>query len=468
MGLSALLGLPRTAEPDSNPTVQRLLEESRAVHSQRLRGRERTVVVLAAAAFLAVAMPFAILVPGGREFDPAVAAALVALYVVAARIEFHTGFGWTVPTQLVFVPMLFLLPVSAVPLCVAVALVLFKLPEFASRKIPIDRSLGQLTTAWYSVGPAAVLAIAGPSSPTLSDWPVYAAALLAQFALDLGVSWARECFGQGLPTRDLVRELGGIYATDTMLSPVGLLAAVASISQPWAFLLLLPLLALFAIFSREREARIENALALSAAYRGTAHLLGEVLSDSDEYTGHHSRSVVVLAHQVGEELGLDETMMRDLEFGALLHDVGKMAVPNELINKPGALDSEEWALMQTHVTEGARMLEKIGGVLEDVGQVVRAHHERWDGTGYPDGLWGEEIPIAARVISCCDAFHAMTSSRSYREAMALEDAIAELRANSGTQFDPRVVDALISVVEKWDSRNPAAEALVPAALPTLS
>ena len=134
------------------------------------------------------------------------------------------------------------------------------------------------------------------------------------------------------------------------------------------------------------EGRIENALALGDAYRGTAHLLGELLSSSHEYTGAHSRSVVILAHEVGEAMGVPENVLREIEFGALLHDVGKMAVPNEILNKPSSLTEDEWAQMRRHTAEGERMLARIGGVLAEVGTVIRSHHERFDGSGYPDGL----------------------------------------------------------------------------------
>ena len=147
---------------------------------------------------------------------------------------------------------------------------------------------------------------------------------------------------------------------------------------------------------------------------------------------------------VADRLGVDEETRRAAEFGALLHDVGKVAIPNEIINKPGPLDDEEWAIMKTHTVEGQRMLERVGGLLARVGLVVRASHERFDGGGYPDGLAGEDIPLAARIVSACDAYNAMTTDRSYRKALTAGVAVAELRANSGTQFDPQVVDALVA------------------------
>ena len=156
-----------------------------------------------------------------------------------------------------------------------------------------------------------------------------------------------------------------------------------------------------------------------------------------------------VADQVGEALGLDEATLREVEFGALLHDVGKISVPNEILNKPGRLTDEEMAVMRLHTLDGEAMLNRIGGTLREAGVVVRSHHERWDGRGYPDGLRGEDIPVAARVITACDAFNAMTTDRPYRAALPITDAIGELRAEAGRQFDPGVVEALITIVESW-------------------
>jgi putative nucleotidyltransferase with HDIG domain len=206
-----------------------------------------------------------------------------------------------------------------------------------------------------------------------------------------------------------------------------------------------PLAGLFTIFAGERTARVEQAIELSSAYKGTALLLGDVIEADDAYTGQHTQDVVELTVAVADRLGVDPETRSAAEFGALLHDVGKVAIPNEIINKPGPLDDDEWAVMKTHTIEGQRMLERVGGLLAKVGVVVRASHERYDGGGYPDGLIGEQIPLAARIVSACDAFNAMTTDRSYRKAMSLEVAVAELRNNAGTQFDPDVVEALVVV-----------------------
>ena len=149
---------------------------------------------------------------------------------------------------------------------------------------------------------------------------------------------------------------------------------------------------------------------------------------------------------VADKLGLGSRDRQRAEFAALLHDVGKVKIPAAVIHKPGPLDDTEWALMKTHTIIGESMLGQIGGLLGEVGQIVRSCHERWDGGGYPDQLAGEEIPLAARIVCACDAWSAMTTDRSYRKARSSEDAAAELRECSGTHFDPRVVDALIDVL----------------------
>jgi putative nucleotidyltransferase with HDIG domain len=208
-----------------------------------------------------------------------------------------------------------------------------------------------------------------------------------------------------------------------------------------------------AVLSHERQARIGQALELSEAYQGTALLLGDVVEADDAYTGSHSRGVVELSLGVADKLGLDLRQRRDVEFAALLHDVGKIAVPKEIINKQGPLDDEEWRIMRRHTIEGEEMLNRVGGVLSRVGRIVRSSHEHYDGSGYPDGLAGEQIPIEARVVTCCDAFSAMTTTRSYRRAMSFDAAIAELRACAGTQFDPRVAEALEELALEDDTRE---------------
>jgi hypothetical protein len=448
--------------PEPGPAQERLLVEAQKQQRLGVLDRERRVELVAAIGFLAAATATAVLIDRSRELDGLLAVALVAIYAVAARIEIRIASGWTYPSQLVFVPMLFLLPTCIVPLLVAASLVISRMPDYVRGDVHADRLMLRIADAWYSLWPVLVLSAFGATTATWGDWPVYLLALGAQFGLDTVTTTIRVSYGLGVRVGTLLKELAAIYAIDALLAPAGLAVALAATDDPGVSLLLIPLLAVFGLLAREREARIESTLALSSAYRGTALLLSEVLSTTDEYTGNHSRSVVVLAHQVGETMGLDEGTLHDIEFGALLHDVGKISVPNEIIQKPGRLTEAEMDVMRQHTIQGEEMLLRIGGVLEEAGVVVRSHHERYDGTGYPDGLSGEDIPIGARVIAACDAFNAMTTDRPYRAALALDEAIGELRRGAGKQFDPRVVDVLIQIVESW-SAQPRALAVVPAA-----
>jgi HD-GYP domain-containing protein (c-di-GMP phosphodiesterase class II) len=184
---------------------------------------------------------------------------------------------------------------------------------------------------------------------------------------------------------------------------------------------------------------------LGHAYRGTALLLGDVVEADDAYTGSHSRHVVDLVLSVCDRLELSSKDRRDAEFTALLHDVGKIRIPSEIINKPGPLNADERAVVELHTIHGEEMLEKVGGVLGEVGHLVRSCHERWDGAGYPDQRAGDAIPLVARIVCACDAFSAMTTDRPYRKALSELDALAELRRCAGSQFDPAVVDALVAV-----------------------
>jgi putative nucleotidyltransferase with HDIG domain len=298
--------------------------------------------------------------------------------------------------------------------------------------------------SWFAFGPSLVLLLAHDGRPD-GRWGIFALALAAQFVCDFGANAIRERLSHEITMRELVAEVRQIYAIDLALSSLGLAAALATytLHSQLSVLLVAPLFGVLGLFSRERQARMEQLLELNDAYQGTALLLGEVVEVDDTYTGEHCKGVVRLALDVANELGLDADQQRVVEFGALLHDVGKIAVPKEIINKPGKLDEREWTIIKTHTIEGQKMLERVGGFMGEIGQIVRSSHERWDGAGYPDGLRGEGIPIEARIISACDAFDAMTTTRSYRTAMPISTAIAELLENAGTQFDPGVVRALV-------------------------
>jgi HD-GYP domain-containing protein (c-di-GMP phosphodiesterase class II) len=431
-----------------SPVTQRLLADARARVKQGPLGREIFVEALAAAAFLVTAYLLAGFAPVGDSLALPAVLAMIATYAVISTAMFPTGDGHAVPSQIVIVPIVLLAPALA-PLIIMLGLALYRGALAARGRLAPARVLLSVGDAWSAVGPALLLVLAGATDgPQWDQWPLYVAALAAQFLFDIAGSVARSSASDGTPPREVIAEYSLIVRVDSLLAPIGLLVAFGIATQPVAILLLVPFAGLFNLFAREREARVDQTLELSSAYRGTALLLGDVIGEDDEYTGEHTQGVVELSLRVGDEIGVDEETRRAVEFGALLHDVGKIAIPKAIINKPGKLDDDEWAVMKTHTIEGQRMLERVGGLLGRIGVVVRASHERWDGGGYPDGLAGKAIPLAARIVSACDAWNAMQTDRSYRKALPFEVAIDELHRNAGTQFDPRVVAALVAVVER--------------------
>jgi HD-GYP domain-containing protein (c-di-GMP phosphodiesterase class II) len=437
------------------------LEEARSRVSGPLQPRELRGELVAGLSFVAVAVGLFAVAP--KHHHPLLAVALVVAYALASHIRFEVGAGYTVPTQLALVPMLLLLPPATVPLLVLAGNLLSEMPDYLGGRRHPQRALVAFGNSWHAVGPALVLIAAGHPDLDIKHWPIYLAALLAQFAFDLIATMAREAYEYGIAPSSQLADAAWIWAVDGLLSPIALVAAVAAPDNYLLFLTMLPLLGLLELFARERRGRLEQALELRNAYLGTTILLADLIEEDDEYTGAHSQQVVSLAAQVAAVLGLDPWQKRRTEYAARLHDVGKIAVPKDIINKAGPLDPDEWQLMRRHTVEGERMLARVGGALREVGAIVRGSHERWDGRGYPDGLAGEEIPIEARIVACCDAYDAMTSDRAYRAALPVDVALTEIRRGADTQFDPRVAAALVQVIESRP--QPPREAPAAAASP---
>src|SRR5206468_7241058 len=197
--------------------------------------------------------------------------------------------------------------------------------------------------------------------------------------------------------------------------------------------------------------------------RSTAAMesLSATVDARDSYTAGHSRRVQQLSLAIGRELGLSQAELDLLGHAALFHDIGKLAIPDAILLKPGTLTTEEWKLMQRHAAEGARIIDRLG-FLDDAVPAIRHHHERYDGTGYPDGIGGEEIPLGARIIHVADALDSMLTTRIYRAARPAGEALGELRRAAGTQFCPRCVTALerILPIEGFSRDGTGAEALV--------
>jgi putative nucleotidyltransferase with HDIG domain len=175
--------------------------------------------------------------------------------------------------------------------------------------------------------------------------------------------------------------------------------------------------------------------------------LNATVEAKDPYTAGHSQRVQAIAVAVAQELGLERDELDAIRHGALFHDIGKLAVPDAILTKPGRLTSDEFETIKLHSAEGARIVGKLGSLRAAV-PLIRHHHERWDGRGYPDGLAGAAIPLGAAIVGLADAWDAMTTDRPYQQALTLERAVAEVRAGRGTQFAPAVVDAFLAALRR--------------------
>jgi HD-GYP domain-containing protein (c-di-GMP phosphodiesterase class II) len=442
--------------PDAEALL--LVGEERLARQLRQR-RELVTDIVGAAGFLLAALALAALAPWHRSLSPTALLLVLLSWVIIERVKFPVAGGWSYPTELIFVPALFILPTPLVPLLAALAIVLRRGPELIRGTVSVAMIPAFVVDAWFTIGPALVIVLAGAERFSWSHWPIYLLALVAQLLFDMAASIAWSSIVEGTSTRVQLPLMLWVYAVDAALAPLGLVIAYAAVIHMSLVLIALSPSVMLLLLARERQQRLDQTLALNSAYRGTALLLGDFVEADDHYTGMHSRDVVELSLVVSDLLGVDGIRRRDVEFAALLHDVGKIRIPKEIINKPGALSPDEWDVVRGHTIEGEKMLKRVGGTLAGVGTIVRHSHERYDGDGYPDGLVGDQIPIESRIICACDAYSAMTSDRAYRKALLRTDALAELKRCAGSQFDPQVVAAIEAVltspvISAADGRRP--------------
>jgi diguanylate cyclase (GGDEF)-like protein len=734
----------------SGSAAERLLEETWEERSRRLSRRELLTEVAAGLLFVACALALLLAPHATAGFDPAVAAALVALYVLVSFVEFPVGAGYAAPTQLVLVPMLVLLPPATVPLLVAGGYALARMFDWARGAASAQRVLFSIADAWFALGPALVLVLAGSHELDLGDWKLLAAALALGLVVDAAAATFREAASRGIAPRLQLEVVALIWIVDAALAPIGVVAAVASRHHLAALLAVLPPAGLLMLMGRDRNRRIEQgqrrlelairerarlqsavrlmgeafaarldmdaltdilirgsiealdadvgwlatqepeprrqpdaatteldaalhaagraalaadgpaqvcheagwALALPFVVRGSLEaalciartarpfeedeieLLGELvakgrsaaadilghqvlreqaltdpltglgnrrqladelgpwlqgadttrprllmafdldgfkayndtfghpagdallvrlgerlraatapygtafrlggdefcalldvegerveeviaaaadaltecgeefiisashsvvllpheartleqtlqLADERMYSDKHQRSgareqardvlmrtmqakqpalsehsseVAELAMAVARRLGMQGEEIDEVARAAELHDVGKVGIPDAILDKPGALDLAEWEFIHQHTIFGERILN-AAPALRPVATIVRSTHERWDGSGYPDGLKGEEIPLGARIVAVCDAYEAMTAERVYRPPRSHDAACEELLAMAGTQFDPEVVAAFVSEAARRATRE---------------
>lgn len=437
--------------------AEQLVGEARVRRGRKMPRAEATVRSVSAALYLIAAIAIASLLPSERQPDGLLVAGLIVGYALVSRVRFEFGDSYVVPEQLVYIPLLALAPLPLVPLIVAVASALAILPDLLRGTWHWDRCVTSIGDCWFMLPPVLVVAALAPGTPTVTDAGVYALAFGAQLGADLAWSLVRDHFVDDVSLKDRVMFFIGTARVDAVLTPPAFIIAVTAAVEPLSLLAIAPLVWLLQVFSEDRQERYAAALELHRAYRGTVMLLSDVIEFDDQYTADHSRSVVGLVHAVADEMGIDTERRQELEFAALLHDIGKITIPKELLNKPSALTVAEFEVMKTHTIEGQFMLDRVGGLLGRVGEIVRSCHERWDGTGYPDGLLAAEIPLESRIVFACDAYNAMTTDRPYRPALTVNAALAELKAGAGTQFDPAVAKALTYVVVNSLEAAPAVD-----------
>jgi len=197
------------------------------------------------------------------------------------------------------------------------------------------------------------------------------------------------------------------------------------------------------------------ARALADSYSTTVRALAAALDLRDDQTGAHAMRVTSLALRLAQVIAPELAADQELEFGFLLHDIGKIGVPDAIVLKPGPLEPQEFEYMKGHVTLGERIVAEVPYLRGVAADIIHSHHEKWDGTGYPSGLSGEQIPLAARIFSVVDTFDAITNDRPYRAAQSVEHALSEIAANAGTQFDPAIADAFMRLI-RADQRQPKA------------
>lgn len=321
------------------------MREGRPRSGLPLRPRERLAELIVGGTFLIVAVAMVVNVEADREWDRGPVVALTLLFALATRVQLDVGTGYTVPTQLIFVPMLLLLPTPAVPLLVAIGWWIGRLPDIIALRVHPERVFLSFANSWFAVGPALVLAAGDAQTPEWGKWPWYLAALLAQFFFDLVASTLREWIGAGVSPLLQARLQGWIELIDAQLAPIGLLAAFASEQARYGFLLLFPALGLFVILARERAARIADAMALSASSREAADLSTRLL-DSERAVRRAREEVLA---------GASEEMLSPLaELTAQVHRLHSIA-PAEA---------------ERHARAEAAMLAQVARLRHLVGQFI--------------------------------------------------------------------------------------------------
>jgi putative nucleotidyltransferase with HDIG domain len=400
------------------------------------------VSILAAGMLLNLPTPTPVVGPG--QVLSIVAYIAIAILAEANAIDFRLGKGKQAKSSLAFLPFLSSIVIFEPAIAVGILSAVVAISQFLLRRNEFLRAtfnvaMGVLSAALGSLAYNAFLSPGAPRGINLLGFVALAAVF---FSTNVVLSSIAIALIRRQPIRDVLNQVAGVRGAnlwyDLLASPIALVPATLY-DQYGALGLIIIVLPLLLI----RDSYLAK-VQLEEANRDLLKVLVKAIETRDPYTSGHSLRVATLARAIADDLGLPRRQAERVETAALLHDIGKIdSVYEVVIRKPYDLNAAERELIRTHATKGADLLESLSSVNTDVIRAVRHHHERYDGSGYPSGLHGEEIPLAARIIMLCDSIDAMLSDRPYRKALSIEKTRLELIRCSGNQFDPTIVRVIL-------------------------
>ena len=404
-----------------------------------------TAFVVAAALAFALSLPWAeLLAFGPQEILGLAAFSGLAILSEALAIDFAVAKDHRAKSSIIFLPLFACAIVFPPSAAVAATVVVLAVTELLFRERVVWRAAFNISQDVLAIGAGALVyhALADADSKTLEVVLAFALLTLTAFAVNILTVSGLYAIRQKERFTTIIRRIfgggGGNLLYGLLASPVAMAGAILYRQFDVGGLLMLVLPLMLIRYSYLSKVQLQQA------NRDLLSVLVKAIETRDPYTSGHSVRVSTLARAIAEDLGLSRRMVERVEWAALLHDIGKidmMYAP--IIGKPSDLTEEERSIIRSHATKGAELLRTLSSVDEVVIQGVRHHHERYDGSGYPDGLAGKAIPIAARIIMLCDSIDAMLSDRPYRRALTIEQARVELLRCAGSQFDPDIVEVVL-------------------------
>ncbi len=399
---------------------------------------------------------------GGAHLPPLTSDNLVLFFVFAFLAVFAEvyatwipAYKWEISSSIaIYLAGLFILGPNLVLPLVFVSSVISELllrwggrrDAWATAVVPIAFNVGQAVVAVSFAG--ILLRVLGREAlamRTAMDFGLAVSAFAVYFTLNVSLVVGIIAATQRRPFLHLLLEnLRAFFVQYTVLCVSAILLAVLRSISIWhVFLALFPLTLVHISF--------RSYLKLQTQARSTFERISQLLDARDHYTAVHSSEVAELAVDVGREMGMPQGDLEQIDIAARVHDIGKVAIPDAILLKPGPLNDEEWKLMKTHPVVSAQLIEGIE-IYSSVVDAVRHEHERWDGSGYPDGLKGEDIPLISRIIATADIYNALSTDRPYRKAFSPAEAMRLISEMRGTSIDPTVADALVRAIEKRRAR----------------